>query len=207
MKYYEVRCNYNNTRVYLYNKGPYGHPEGKVIYDGEIELHKAFHDCKDGFFKPIFKDIGKFPTKSITRKKMKELGFKGKLNKELYWVTTESDHRKDVRIVDEKLFQKLLKGETSLTIVSSCDHLDSNYPESFEHIYLYATEAYHKMGDISRKEGDIAIVSQKDENFYCGNWVEGFGFINVKFPINTSKIISKEEAEGFLESLRVKVQQ
>jgi len=206
MKYYEVRCNIDNTRVYLCNKGPWGHPEGKVIYDGEIELHKAFYDCGDGFFKPIFKDTGKYPIKSITRKKMKELGFKGRLNKELYWVTTESDHRKDVRIVNEKVFQKLLQGKTNFTIVSSCDHLDSNYPESFEPVYIYATKAYHKMGEISREKGDVAIVSQKDTEFYCGNWVEGFGFIHVKFPIESSKVISKEEAEGFLQSLREQVQ-
>ena len=56
-----------------------------------------------------------------------------------------------------------------------------------------ATKAVHKLGDISRNKPDLCIVHDEDEKNYIGNWVTGFGFINVKFPKNTTRELSEEE--------------
>jgi hypothetical protein len=200
MKYYEVRCNHNNTRVCLLKTGYQERPNGKIIYEGEFPLTKAFINMKDGFFKPKFEgydDDGIIISK--TKEKLEEMGFhQGHYNKELDWVVNDSDHRDDVRIIDENMYKKINNNQMDIIIVQSCDHLDSTYPESFSPIFILATKANHQLGDISRRNGDIAIVSQKDDQHYCGQWANGFGFFNVKFPIETSKVISKEEAEKFL---------
>ena len=60
-----------------------------------------------------------------------------------------------------------------------------------------ATKAVHKLGDISRNKPDLCIVHDEDEKNYIGNWVTGFGFINVKFPKNTTRELSEEEKERY----------
>ena len=200
MKYYEVRCNYNNTRICLLKSGYKERPEGKIIYKGDFPLTNYFIDMKDGFYKPEFcgyDNEGIIISK--TKEKLEKNGFhKGYYNEELDWIINDSYHRDDVRIINEEMYNKINNNKTNILIVNSCEHLDSEYPESFSPIYLLATKAIHKLGDISRDYGDIAIVSQKDDKYYCGYWANGFGFFNIKFPIDTSKIITKEEAQQFL---------
>ncbi len=61
--------------------------------------------------------------------------------------------------------------------------------------YMMATKAFHKLGDISRDEPDLCIVDSEDTENYIGNWVTGFGFINVKFPKSTTRELTDEEKE------------
>lgn len=64
-------------------------------------------------------------------------------------------------------------------------------------LFVMATKAYHKMGEISRDEADLAIVfSEDNENLY-GNWFYGYGFIDVRFPKNTTRKPTSEEIEKF----------
>lgn len=65
------------------------------------------------------------------------------------------------------------------------------------HKYLMATEAYHQLGDISRDIPDLCVVNSEDEDNYIGNWVEGFGFINVKFPKKTTRELTAEEKKYY----------
>ena len=58
-----------------------------------------------------------------------------------------------------------------------------------------ATKAIHKAGDISRETSDICHIYGEDEDNYIGNWVFGFGFIDVKFPKNTTRELTPEELE------------
>lgn len=64
--------------------------------------------------------------------------------------------------------------------------------------HMMATTAIHKLGDISRDEPDLCIVYKEDEENYIGNWVEGFGFIEVKFPKETTRPLTEEEKKSHI---------
>ena len=63
--------------------------------------------------------------------------------------------------------------------------------------YMMATTAIHKLGDISRDEGDLCHVTKEKENDYIGMWVTGFGFFGVKFPKETTRELTPEEVEKY----------
>lgn len=52
--------------------------------------------------------------------------------------------------------------------------------------------AIHKLGDIGRKNDDFIRVHSETEDYFIGNFEEGFGFIEVKFK--------KEECRSLTES-------
>lgn len=58
-----------------------------------------------------------------------------------------------------------------------------------------ATIAIHQMGDISRETPQLCIVTEEDEENYYGNWLTGFGYINVRYPKNTTRDLTVEEIE------------
>jgi hypothetical protein len=102
------------------------------------------------------------------------------------WVFTESSHRKEVRVVDEETYNLINSGKSGLTLVHELDHIYSKRENSFPWKTMYATKAYHQLGDISRDEISECIVSESDDEFYYGQWREGFGYIDVKFPKETT---------------------
>lgn len=53
--------------------------------------------------------------------------------------------------------------------------------------------------DISRDEEDFFVAWEETDDNYIGNWITGFGFINVKFPKATSRPVTDEEFEWFVE--------
>lgn len=59
--------------------------------------------------------------------------------------------------------------------------------------YMWATKAVHKLGDISREEGDLCTIHARAGDNYIGNWVTGFGFIEVKFPRATTRRLNAAE--------------
>ena len=62
--------------------------------------------------------------------------------------------------------------------------------------YMMATTAIHPaVGDISREEDDYCYIKEKNPDGYLGQWVEGYGFINVTFPIETTRELTAEEQE------------
>lgn len=63
--------------------------------------------------------------------------------------------------------------------------------------YMMATVASHKLGDISRDEPDLCVVHDEDETDYIGNWVTGFGFVNVRFPKTTTRELTDAEVEYY----------
>lgn len=63
--------------------------------------------------------------------------------------------------------------------------------------YMMGTIAEHKTGKISRTEPSLCVVDRETKNYYVGNWVEGFGFIDVKFPKNTTRDLTKKEINDF----------
>lgn len=65
-----------------------------------------------------------------------------------------------------------------------------------------ATVAYHKLGDISRNEPDYCVIQSEDELNYYGHWLEGFGFIDVRFPKGTTRIAS-DDLKKKVDSIRI----
>lgn len=61
--------------------------------------------------------------------------------------------------------------------------------------YMMATKAFHKLGDISSDTPDLCYIKHTsiDEKYYIGSWVTGFGFINVKFPKESTRELTDEE--------------
>lgn len=59
--------------------------------------------------------------------------------------------------------------------------------------YMMATTAQHQLGDISSDDPDICHVHEETETDYIGSWVTGLGFINVKFPKETTRELTEEE--------------
>lgn len=63
--------------------------------------------------------------------------------------------------------------------------------------YMMGTKAFAKLGDISRDEPDLCIIFGKMRGYYIGNWVTGFGFIDVKFPIATTRYPTRADKKRF----------
>ena len=63
--------------------------------------------------------------------------------------------------------------------------------------YMMATTAIHQLGDISRDEPDICQIYGEDAENYIGNWVAGFGFIDVKFPKATTRDLTPAEVKHY----------
>lgn len=63
--------------------------------------------------------------------------------------------------------------------------------------YMMATKAMHKLGDISSDEPDLCLIHSEDDENWIGNWVEGLGFINVKFPKASTRELTPEEIKHY----------
>lgn len=71
-----------------------------------------------------------------------------------------------------------------------------------EPLYMIATEAEHKLGDLSRDYSPLSTenlchVSKEFDDYYVGAWVTGFGFFDVCFPKNTTRRLTQEEIDAF----------
>jgi len=63
--------------------------------------------------------------------------------------------------------------------------------------YMMATKAEHLTGDISRDVPDLCRVNSETSTHYIGSWIEGYGFVNVKFPKETTRELTEEEIERY----------
>lgn len=63
--------------------------------------------------------------------------------------------------------------------------------------YMMATEAFVGSHDISREPADLAIIHGEDGPFLIGNWVTGLGFVNVRFPKDTTRELNQEEKDFY----------
>lgn len=63
--------------------------------------------------------------------------------------------------------------------------------------YMMATKAIHKLGDISRDKEDICRINKETEKDYIGSWVTGFGFVEVKFPKDTTRKRTPNEIKKY----------
>ena len=63
--------------------------------------------------------------------------------------------------------------------------------------HMLATTAYHFLADISSDEFDLIYVYSETDDFWVGNWVTGFGFINVLFPKTTTRDLTPQEVAEY----------
>lgn len=63
--------------------------------------------------------------------------------------------------------------------------------------FMMATKATHQLGDISRDEPSLAYIDRDDGDDWIGQWVTGFGYINVRFPKDTTRELTAEERARF----------
>ncbi|GAB6989605.1 hypothetical protein [Paenibacillus pini] len=62
-------------------------------------------------------------------------------------------------------------------------------------VLLGGRPAKHKLGDIGRKEDDFIRVFREDEEYFIGNFTEGFGFIDVKYKKVDCRNLTVEEVD------------
>lgn len=63
--------------------------------------------------------------------------------------------------------------------------------------YAMATNAMHQLGDISSAVPDLCYLKYEAEDHYTGQWVTGFGFVDVMFPKETTRALTHEEVEKY----------
>lgn len=63
--------------------------------------------------------------------------------------------------------------------------------------YMMATTAIHMMGDISSNEPDLCHIVRESETDYYGMWITGIGFVDVRFPKETTRELTPEEIEKY----------
>lgn len=63
------------------------------------------------------------------------------------------------------------------------------------------TTAVHRLGDISRDESNICILTDEDETDYMGMWLEGFAMMETKFPKECVRELTEAEKEFFHDRL------
>ena len=59
----------------------------------------------------------------------------------------------------------------------------------------HGTTAIHKLGDISRPEGDFFYAERDDGDAWIGQWLTGFGFVEVRFPKDSVRELTDDERE------------
>ena len=63
--------------------------------------------------------------------------------------------------------------------------------------YMMATKAMHMTGDISSDKEDLCVIFEEIDTHYVGNWITGFGFIEVEFPKETTRELTVTEVEKY----------
>ncbi|MBT2759889.1 hypothetical protein [Paenibacillus sp. ISL-20] len=58
------------------------------------------------------------------------------------------------------------------------------------------SDALHLMGNIGRDEDDLISVRAEDEEYYIGTFHEGFGFMDVHFPKENVRQLTKDEIDS-----------
>lgn len=59
--------------------------------------------------------------------------------------------------------------------------------------FMMATTAHHALGDISRDEPSLVVITGQIGDQWIGEWVTGVGYINVRFPKATTRELTTAE--------------
>jgi hypothetical protein len=59
--------------------------------------------------------------------------------------------------------------------------------------HMMATTATHVLGDLSRDEPSLALITGEEGGDWIGEWVTGVGYINVRFPKATTRELTDDE--------------
>lgn len=64
-------------------------------------------------------------------------------------------------------------------------------------LYAMGKEAHHLLGDVSRDKWDLIIIFKEDKESYYGNWVFGYGLVDVRFSKKSIKQLNKKELRKY----------
>ena len=66
--------------------------------------------------------------------------------------------------------------------------------------YMMATDAMHKLGNISSDIPDLCHIYAEDGEDWIGAWVYGIGAFDVKFPKKTTRELTESEINAYNQS-------
>lgn len=75
---------------------------------------------------------------------------------------------------------------------------EKEYQRDYEFYLLKkGADAFHKMGNIKRDTfaAELIVIREEDDDFYIGNFAEGFGFVGVKFRKEDCRKATLEELD------------
>jgi len=92
-----------------------------------------------------------------------------------------------------KIFDKFAKTKNSTYELGK----ECVIPESDSRYFLLkkGSPAYHKSGNIGRDcyDAELIIIYDEDNEFYIGNFAEGYGFVDVKFRKTDCREATEQE--------------
>lgn len=115
----------------------------------------------------------------------------------------DSDRFEDGQPIWTSNVVEYVEGEYIKTYSGSIYELGERYPlPEYKREYdLYflkkGADAIHQLGNIKRDvlNAELIVVNGEDEEFYIGNFVEGFGFVDVKFRKEDCRKATLEELD------------
>lgn len=63
--------------------------------------------------------------------------------------------------------------------------------------FMMATQAFHKVGDITRPLTSLCFVEEEDEDNFYGQWYFGVGFHSIRFPKASTRPLNEVEVAYF----------
>ncbi|MEV6297827.1 hypothetical protein AB0M02_00305 [Actinoplanes sp. NPDC051861] len=86
----------------------------------------------------------------------------------------------------------------SVPVVNSVnDRGETQEPVTSER-YMMATHAHHTYaGQLSRFPAQLAIIHGEDSDDWVGEWAEGYGYVNVRFPKKTTRELTPAEIDHY----------
>lgn len=95
--------------------------------------------------------------------------------------------------------KNFIKTRNSTYELGKKSYIQENYKPVTSNFKLLkrGADAIHKLGNIKRDSYDAELIAvhKEEEDFYIGNYVEGFGFIDVKFKKSDCRNPTQEELE------------
>lgn len=85
------------------------------------------------------------------------------------------------------------EAESAPDIATVDDRGETREPVTTTERYMMATRAIHKLGDLSREPANLALITGEEEHHWIGSWVEGYGYIGVRFPKTTTRPLTDAE--------------
>lgn len=96
-----------------------------------------------------------------------------------------------------ELNEEFVKTENSVYKLGKKSYVENAYVERCGKFYFIKKngEAIHKCGDLTRDtyDAELIMIYEEDENYLIGNYIEGYGFTNVRFKKDDCRLATDDE--------------